>query len=109
MQASGQQYKSLRGGPSSRPPMGMIGRIVSIVLGAVLIAGALLFSVLLFIALLAIVIVAGGYVWWKTRALRRQMREQMQQAMQQAHRPGADGPVIEGEFVRERHDADSKP
>jgi len=59
--------------------------LAGIVLGLVLAAGALVFvSVILAIAA-AIALVAGGWLWWRTRELRR-----------------ADGTVIEGEYRVER-------
>ena len=45
-------------------------------------------SLLVFAAVAAIALVVVGYLWWKTRALRKQMRE---------HPPG--GRVIEGEVI----------
>jgi uncharacterized protein HemX len=54
------------------------------------------------LAALAVVAVGGallgGWLWWKTRAVRKQMQDQMQQQAQQ--RP-ADGYIIEGEVIRE--------
>jgi predicted membrane protein len=65
-----------------------------VVLGAtVMLAGAFLVS-LVFVAIgLAVVLVVGGYLWWKTRELRRQLRAQMQGRSQPA------GRVIEGEVI----------
>lgn len=51
---------------------------------------ALMFSVVLFAVVLTAGAVIWGYLWWKTRGLRKQMRE---------HPPG--GLVIEGEVIRE--------
>jgi hypothetical protein len=63
--------------------------------GAVTLAGAFVLS-LVFLAIgLAVVLIVGGYLWWKTRELRRQMRAQMQE---QSH-PWSDGDVIEGEVI----------
>ena len=48
--------------------------------------------------------VAWGYLWWKTRALRKQMREQasMGQGQRQGEAwSGAQGLIIEGEVIRE--------
>jgi uncharacterized iron-regulated membrane protein len=61
--------------------------------GTVLLAGAFLVS-LLFVAIgLAVVLIVGGYLWWKTRELRSQLRARMQGQ----HQPA--GEVIEGEVI----------
>jgi hypothetical protein len=61
---------------------------------AVLVA-AFALSLVIFAALAAIALIAGGYVWWRTRALRRQMRERP---------PG--GRVIDGEVMRDSSTTD---
>lgn len=48
-------------------------------------------SLLIFAVVLTCGLLIGGYLWWKTRKLRRQMRER---------EPG--GRVTEGEMVRDR-------
>ncbi|MGH8752088.1 MAG: hypothetical protein ACREUV_10340 [Burkholderiales bacterium] len=62
---------------------------------AVLTVVAFMFSLLVFAILATVGVLVWGYMWWKTRELRRQMREQP---------PG--GRVIEGEATRddESHD-----
>jgi len=63
--------------------------------GALVLAGAFVLS-LVFLAIgLAVVLTVGGYLWWKTRELRRQMRARMQEQSQ----PWATGDVIEGEVI----------
>lgn len=62
--------------------------------GAVMLASAFVVS-LAFIAIsLAAVLIFGGYLWWKTRELRRELRARMQGQQQ---RPAGD--VIEGEVI----------
>jgi Flp pilus assembly protein TadB len=62
--------------------------------GAVLLASAFVVS-LVFVAIgLAVALIFGGYLWWKTRELRRQFRARMQEQQQPA------GEVIEGEVIR---------
>ncbi|SAK81210.1 hypothetical protein AWB75_05070 [Caballeronia catudaia] len=53
---------------------GWFGRILAIVLGVVVLAGAAMLSVVLLVVLFGLGTVAIGYVWWKTRGLRRQAR-----------------------------------
>ena len=57
---------------------------------AVLLVVAFMFSLLVFAILGIVGLLVWGYLWWKTRDLRRQIREQP---------PG--GRVIEGEAIRE--------
>ena len=63
--------------------------------GAVMLVSAFVVS-LMFLAIgLVIVLTAGGYLWWKTRELRRQLRARMQEP---SH-PQPAGQVIEGEVI----------
>jgi O-antigen/teichoic acid export membrane protein len=65
-----------------------------VVLGTtVTLVSAFMVSLVFVVIGLAVVLVFGGYLWWKTRELRRQLRAQMQ-----AHSPPA-GRVIEGEVI----------
>lgn len=63
--------------------------------GALALAGAFVLSVVFLAIGLAVMLGVGGYLWWKTRELRRQIRAQMQE---QSH-PWSDGDVIEGEVI----------
>ena len=67
---------------------GIIGKILATLASAVVLVVAFTISLLVFAAVAAIALVLVGYLWWKTRALRKQMRE---------HPPG--GRVIEGEVI----------
>jgi hypothetical protein len=62
--------------------------------GVVMLASAFLVSVALLAIGLAVVLVGGGYLWWKTRGLRRQMRARVQNQS-----PRYDGDAIEGEVI----------
>ena len=76
-------------------PSGPLAKVAAFLLSATFLVLAL--------AVVAVVGVAlGGWLWWKTRAMRKQMKE-MREAAQQM---GDGGPmpndqVIEGEFIRE--------
>jgi len=61
--------------------------------GALALAGAFVLSVVFLAITLAVGLGVGGYLWWKTRELRRQIRAQMQE---QPHRTGV---IIEGEAI----------
>ena len=64
--------------------------------GVVTLASAFVLSVVFVAVGLVVVLGVGGYLWWKTRELRRQMRERMQEPLQSRY---ADD-VIEGEVIR---------
>lgn len=67
---------------------------VFVALGAGLMLASAFVLSLAFLAIgFAVVLTFGGYLWWKTRHLRRQMRARME-----AQSPPT-GNVIEGEFV----------
>ncbi len=70
-----------------------IRKALGVVLGAVLLTAALLFSVVVFAVLAVGGLLVLGYLWWKTRDLRRQMRQQMREQP-------PDGSIIEGEVIR---------
>jgi hypothetical protein len=50
------------------------GRVLAVVMSAVVLVAAVMLSMVLFAVLLAVGVIVGGYVWWKLRALRRQAR-----------------------------------
>ena|ERR1017187_9106817 len=83
---------------SSRPPS-LLQKTGAIVATAALAGVALMFSAVLLTLVVSVGAVAFAYLWWKTRALRKQMRN--------FPSPGAtmetevfEGEVIEGEAVR---------
>jgi protein-S-isoprenylcysteine O-methyltransferase Ste14 len=83
-----------RGGAISRAKQ-LALKTLLVVGGAVMLVSAFVVS-LTFLAIgLVLVLIAGGYLWWKTRELRRQMRARMQEHLQ----PHSSGDVIEGEVV----------
>ena len=83
-----------RGGAISRAKQFALKGLV--VLGGTLaLAGAFVLSVVFLAIGLAVVLTVGGYLWWKTRELRRQMRARMQEQSQ----PWSTGDVIEGEVI----------
>ena len=94
------QRPRITGGVGERttPAGRFLTRVLGFTAGIILLAGAFVFSLLLFAVLLAVGIVAGIYLWWKTRRLRKFLRESMHQA------PGATDSahvrVMEGEYTR---------
>lgn len=76
--------------PRLPQPPGPVAKFVALAMGAIFLVLAFMFS----LVALAVVAVGGlmlwGWLWWKTRALRKQMASAPMKAPQ----------VIEGEFVR---------
>lgn len=85
---------------SFRPgPAGLVARIAWGAAAAIaLVAGALL-SVAVVAVALAVGTVAGGYLLWKTRALRRALREASQRSAAATGNATPPGRVFEGEAV----------
>lgn len=73
-----------------RQTPGLLSRLLIAGAGIVLLAGTLALSLFVIAAGALAATVAGGYLWWKTRELRRQIREQSQ-----------GGRIIEGEVIRD--------
>lgn len=71
---------------------GLLKNLLALVIGAALLCVGIMFSVVLLAVLAVLALVAFGYFWWKTRALRKIMRE---------HVPvdTAEGQVIDGEAI----------
>ena len=88
-----------QGGAMSRAKQLALKSLV-IVAGAITLASAFVVS-LVFVAIgLTVVLVAGGYLWWKTRGLRKQMHARMQAGWP----PRSGGHVIEGEVITPERD-----
>ena len=83
-------------------PQTLLGKLLTVVLGAGFLVLTLMFS----LAALAVVAVGGamlwGWLWWKTRAIRKQMREQGPQT-------ASEGYIIEGEVIREQDSERNSP
>jgi Flp pilus assembly protein TadB len=91
--------------PSSGRPAGVGQRLLAFIFLVVVAVLALMFS----LVLLPFVVAGAAWLWWRTRAVRRQLREMqahMQRMQEYAQRDeAAGGEVIEGEVIRE-HRAD---
>ncbi|WP_319238983.1 hypothetical protein [uncultured Propionivibrio sp.] len=92
---------------SGTRPTSPLGKIIAAIVGVLTLAAAFMFS-LVFLAVIAVAgLVAWGYFWWKTRALRRLLRDQAGAApFGQATENGVstEGEIIEGESVRVAED-----
>lgn len=78
-------------------PTGLLGRVIGVLAGALLLVAGLFFSVILLATVAVLGVLAVGYFWWKTRALRQQLRD-----MPPMHTPASEetGTVYEGESIR---------
>ncbi|GEM_PF-1200409 len=87
----------------ARAPQSLFGKLLTLAFSLCLLALALMFS------LVALIVVAiggalfAGWLWWKTRRLRKTMRDAA---------PMTDGGgtrIIEGEYIREADDGERLP
>ena len=79
-----------QGGENAKPP-GLLAKVLGVFVGAVALVLAFMFSVVALAVVSVIVLIIIGYLWWKTRDLRRQLRERP---------PG--GRVIDGDAIHDR-------
>jgi Flp pilus assembly protein TadB len=117
-----------QGGMRASSQPGPLTKLLGVVIGAVVVVASLLFSVVVFAIVLAVGVIAGGYLWWRTRELRKQIRAQMEAQMQaqrdaasRARRDGGrawpsegggakrEDVVIDGDYIREAPADDSEP
>lgn len=83
---------------------GLLARIFAILAAALIAIVSLMFSIVVFAIALAIGAVVWGWLWWKTRELRKQMRQDplfREAARQAAQGTPGQGDVIEGVVIRE--------
>ncbi|SDH91497.1 hypothetical protein [Propionivibrio dicarboxylicus] len=84
-------------------PKSPLGKFLAAIVGVLTLAAAFMFS-LVFVAVIVVAgLIAWGYFWWKTRALRRLLRDQAGATpFSQAAENGVstEGEIIEGESVR---------
>jgi 4-hydroxybenzoate polyprenyltransferase len=83
-----------RGSAVSRAKL-LAAKALVVLGGTLMLASAFVLSVVFLAIGLAVVLTVGGYLWWKTRELRRQIRARMQDQSQ----PWSAGDVIEGEVI----------
>ncbi|WP_181358816.1 hypothetical protein [Pseudothauera lacus] len=89
-------------------PLSPWKKLAAVLVGGAMFVLALMFSVVLFAVVLTVGVVAWAWLWWKTRAVRRQMRAAAASAPPPGARPGG-GLVIEGEVIREVREEDAAP
>ena len=98
------KFRQFHASLGGRPP-GPLAKVVTFILGAALLVVGFMFSLVALAVVAVLGVALGGWLWWKTRTLRKQMR-----AAEDSLRGGATGTgtaaaggttIIEGEFVRE--------
>jgi hypothetical protein len=72
-------------------------RAAALAVGLVLTIAALIFASVILAVAAAIAIVLGGWLWWRTRHVRRELRRVDLEAREGRR---ADGAVVEGEYRR---------
>lgn len=95
-----------------RPQLGYRGSVSSrardiflktgaVIVGGVALVGAFVLSLAFFAIAVGVAVMGGGYLWWKTRDLRKQMRAAAQAQMSQQQQ--SHGDVIEGVVISREH------
>ncbi len=81
---------------------GFLGRALAVAAGGLVLLAGLFVSAVVFSVMLVVGLAAGGWLWWKTRHLRRDLRERMQdmQRMQAGER-GRGADIIDGDYIRD--------
>lgn len=83
-------------------PQTLLGKILTLVLGGAFLVLAFMFS----LVALAVIAVGGlmlwAWLWWKTRAIRKQMAEQGEMGRTQGNQENG-GYIIEGEVIRDEN------
>ncbi|NTV71241.1 MAG: hypothetical protein HGA71_13990 [Azonexaceae bacterium] len=83
-------------------PPGPLAKVVAFVLSAAFMVLAFMFSLVALAVVAVLGVALGGWLWWKTRTLRKQMQQMREAAQQMAQdQPVRNDQVIEGEFIRE--------
>lgn len=69
-------------------------KAAALAVGIVLAIAALIFASVVLALAAAVAIIVGGWLWWRTRHIRRELRRQADEAQRR------EGAVIEGEYRR---------
>lgn len=88
---------------------GLLGKLVTAIIAGAMLVAAVFLSVFLFAGMAVLALVAGGWLWWRTRRIRRELRATLDAAerrMAEERRQadggstGTLGDVIDGDFIR---------
>ena len=78
-----QQERLRQNGATMRPgPSSLLAKVLAVVIGAAFLVVGFAVSLVMLAVVLGVGIAIGGFVWWKTRDLRKQLREQAMRAQQ---------------------------
>ncbi|MBX5463835.1 MAG: hypothetical protein IRZ28_22445 [Steroidobacteraceae bacterium] len=101
------------GGRSPSRASGLLAKVLSVTAAAVVLISAVAVSLVLFAVALVALVVFGLYLWWKTRAVRKELRAWSQEMdVQGAEAPERESDnagrafqedVVDAEVVREVH------
>jgi O-antigen/teichoic acid export membrane protein len=80
----------------NRKPTSLPMKVVKILVALIIVSLALILAAVLFVYIAIGAAIVFGYIWWKTRSLRKQMRNHAPSSP-----PQQNGLVIEGEVIRE--------
>ena len=78
---------------------GLLRKLAALIMTAVLVGLVLMFSAVLLVIITVVGTIAGAYLWWKTRELRRRMRDLAPREAMREEKMREDD-VIEGEVIR---------
>jgi Flp pilus assembly protein TadB len=82
-------------------PPGPLARLVAFVLSAAFLVLAFMFSLVALAVVAVLGVALGGWLWWNTRALRKQMQQMRGTQSMGEEQAVRSEQVIEGECVRE--------
>ncbi|BCG05354.1 hypothetical protein PPGU19_099220 (plasmid) [Paraburkholderia sp. PGU19] len=83
MQFDKQQERLRQNGATMHPgPPSVLAKVLAVVIGAALLVVGFAVSLVMLAVVLGAGIAIGGFVWWKTRDLRKQLREQAMRAQE---------------------------
>jgi flagellar motor component MotA len=84
---------------SPAKPLGLLRKLAALVVTVALVGFALMFSAVLLVIIVVVGTIAGAFLWWKTRELRKQLRNfTPRKAVRETKMSGDE--VFEGEVIR---------
>jgi uncharacterized membrane protein YccC len=90
---------------------GPVAKFLAFTLGVAALAAGLFLSVFVFAGLLVVGGVAGVWIWWRTRGLRKQLKESLKTAEEhiaaartQEQRRAGEPTIIDGDYIRPKDD-----
>ena len=98
---SQRQYSPFGHSALGQPPQGPLAKIIAFLLSAAFLTLAFMFSLVALAVVAVLGVCLGGWLWWKTRTLRKQMRQAEAELRRSGATASTGSDVIEGEFIRE--------